>query len=276
MKFDSYFLSQADGVDTAISFSGDNYDTFFGEASSCGATVTGTRGLGGDGVEPFFDLTNHDVQTTEVSYNYSVKIISPFNKGLQVRKWVQNVKFYTYASIRSSLLEDFKDLIHEEEFCTCFGFIQPGHGAKGRQVVIERDEDLPSMYDVHKGRKQILLWIKVKRKHPSRDIPDKTAKKPCGETGSNYQGHLKHLTVVEQIVADLEEQHKDMYTPEQIRAWAHMIHMKKHSSYNEPPLKPFFKNGKSKQILVPPPTSTLSPAKMAWPSREGSYYSVRI
>ena len=32
-----------------------------------------------------------------------------------------------------------------------------------------------------------------------------------------------------------------MYTAEQIRAWAHMLQMKKHDSYEEAPKKPFFK-----------------------------------
>ena len=40
---------------------------------------------------------------------------------------------------------------------------------------------------------------------------------------------------------ELSDQHGDVYTTEQIRAWAHMLQMKKHDSYEEPPKKPFFK-----------------------------------
>ena len=48
---------------------------------------------------------------------------------------------------------------------------------------------------------------------------------------------------VEEIVEKLSGKH-DSYTPEQLRAWAHMIHLKKHASYDAPPNKPFFRSKK--------------------------------
>ena len=52
------------------------------------------------------------------------------------------------------------------------------------------------------------------------------------------------MSELEVIVDDLSERHGDAYTTEQIRAWAHMLQMKKHNSYQEPPKKPFFKTAK--------------------------------
>ena len=44
------------------------------------------------------------------------------------------------------------------------------------------------------------------------------------------------------MVDELEEKHESgKFSPEQIRAWAHMLHLKKHASYEEPPDKPFFR-----------------------------------
>ena len=47
------------------------------------------------------------------------------------------------------------------------------------------------------------------------------------------------MNEVKEIVEKLSGNH-DSFTPEQLRAWAHMIHLKKHSSYDTPPNKPFF------------------------------------
>ena len=45
---------------------------------------------------------------------------------------------------------------------------------------------------------------------------------------------------------ELEERHgtSKKYSPEQFRAWAHMLQLKKHDSYDMPPNKPFFKSRK--------------------------------
>ena len=39
------------------------------------------------------------------------------------------------------------------------GYIEPGHGTKGRKIPLENADDLVVMYKVHKGRKQITLMI---------------------------------------------------------------------------------------------------------------------
>ena len=44
---------------------------------------------------------------------------------------------------------------------------------------------------------------------------------------------------VDAIVQKLREKHQDRFTPPQINTWAHCIQMKTHSSYDEPPDKPF-------------------------------------
>ena len=48
------------------------------------------------------------------------------------------------------------------------------------------------------------------------------------------------MSEVEVILEDLKEKHKTKYSAKQLHAWAHMIHMKKHDSYEYPPDKPFF------------------------------------
>ena len=66
------------------------------------------------------------------------------------------------------------------------------------------------------------------------------------------------MSEVQEIVHGLENKHDDSYTPEQLRAWGHMIQPKKHDSYEVPPSKRFFK---TKKADTTPPSVTLSPGK---------------
>ena len=132
------------------------------------------------------------------------------------------------------------------------GYIIPGHGLKGKQKSLITSEDISGMYDDYKG-KQIRLWIKrqqaKKRSSPNPDIP------PSNKRRTNYDSHLSKMSEVEMIIEDLKEKHSTKYTPEQLNVWAHMIHTKKHESYDYPPDKPFF--GKSRK----PSSECLSPGK---------------
>ena len=47
------------------------------------------------------------------------------------------------------------------------GFIEPGHGAKGKQQWIVDDDDFCDMYKTYKGKKDITLWVYLgTRKRP--------------------------------------------------------------------------------------------------------------
>ena len=46
---------------------------------------------------------------------------------------------------------------------------------------------------------------------------------------------------MDEIEDKVRSRDEGKYTEEQIRMWAHLIHMKKHTSYDEPPNKRFWK-----------------------------------
>ena len=130
-------------------------------------------------------------------------------------------------------------------------YIQRGHGMRGKQFSITNDQDLLNMYSEYHGRKEIALWMKkckarsaqsksaAEKQNTSTDQEVCSAKQKDG--GSRYQGHLANITEAETIVKDLEACHSEnMYSAEQFRVWAHMIQMNKHTSYSDPPDKPFF------------------------------------
>ena len=97
------------------------------------------------------------------------------------------------------------------------------------------------MYEKYKKRKQVVLWLKNVSKKRSKS-PDGGGP-PLKQGRSRYDDHLKKMNEVEEIVEKLSGNH-DSFTPKQLRAWAHMIHLKKHSSYDTPPNMPFFRSKK--------------------------------
>ncbi len=207
------------------------------------------------------DLTASEGTTV----NHCVKVISHNSRdGIQIHKWEsRNSMFYDVDILKAGLSVDFQHYVLNDDFQ--FGFIAPGHGSRGRQVPLKSNSDLENMYDEHKNRREVVLWLKVvkgPRKRPLSNSAliniDSKTKKPNLEQGSgrgsNYQGHLKHFSYIQCIVDKLEKMHAGDYSPEQLRAWAHMIDMKKHSSYDTQPQKPFFKRAVSatKQLSISP------------------------
>ena len=55
---------------------------------------------------------------------------------------------------------------------------------------------------------------------------------------------------LQEIVDELEKLHNNKYTTEQLRAWGHMMMMKKHDWYEHPPDKPFSNNVKKSKLQV--------------------------
>lgn len=175
-----------------------------------------------------------------------MKVINPKNAGGHcVESWSAE-EFLCVDDIKSRLCEEFSDYILESSIQ--FGYIVPGHGLKGKQVVIGTNDDLAMMYNCYNGKRCVMLWVKCVKERPLKrpisssggsngtesDIP-KTKR-----TSPGYMSHMKNMAEVEEILETLTQKHEDNYTPEQLRAWAHMIQMKKHSSYDTAPSKPFF------------------------------------
>ena len=213
---------------------------------------------------------------TNPATKFCIKFINPHNKGgFVVDKWDVDCKYDSADDMKSDLQQKVEDLGYistQDDFN--FGFVIPGHGVKGKQQSIVLDEDVEEMYRQYRGRKEIVLWVKMitapQKKQKSgttcrkrlsmpgddsdEELPSKRAKgsesTSSHKCGSNYGKHLKKMTEVDSIVEDLKTLHDESrkYSPEQIRVWAHMLEMGKHDSYNSPPAKPFFKSAKSKCV----------------------------
>ena len=147
-----------------------------------------------------------------------------------------------------------------------YGYIGPGHGARGKKVWIYNDDDVAAMYETHSGNRTIRLWCYT---HAcTRKICTGKSK---ASSGSKFEQHSEKLSDVDEICAKLSEKHKGEYSKDQLRAWAHMINMGKYESYDEAPDKPFWKGRKRQRSddQVPSNSSSKRPASfVASPSKK--------
>ena len=175
--------------------------------------------------------------------SYSIKIV-PKKKAEYVIQKLYSItkKFDSIEELKQAVDEACQEKISLESF----GYIEPGHGARGKQRWLTCTDDLNDLYSVYDGKKEILLWCYTsdqapkKRAHSPDVDGDDDARKRTKST--RYDKFMDKMTEVEAIEADLREKHADgPYTEPQLRSWAHLIQMKKHNSYDTPPNKGFWK-----------------------------------
>ena len=95
--------------------------------------------------------------------------------------------------------------------------------------------------------KRRLQLVQGKR---DQDLP--SADSDMKEGSSKYQAHSsKKMASVDGIYDELQAKHNGKSSPEQLRVQSHSLEMGKHGSYDEPPDKPFSREG------VPVPTTQL-------------------
>ena len=107
------------------------------------------------------------------------------------------------------------------------------------------DEHVADMYTVYEGKKEILLWCYAQESAKRPRTPDDTDEGSSSQKRSRYNKQIDKIREVEEIEDDLRSKHEGKFTEEQIRMWAHLIQMNKHTSYEEPPNKKFWKTSAS-------------------------------
>lgn len=129
-----------------------------------------------------------------------------------MEKWRNAKKFDSALEFEEMLKKRFPQLKGD----VTFGYIEPGHGLKGRQHWITDDDELRSMYKLYSGKKEIIIWCYLtdheERKHHHKQEP---TSKRSGCVIKNEQA----LEDVKVLVVQLRSKHGNNYTPEQFNAW---------------------------------------------------------
>lgn len=191
------------------------------------------------------------------AFEYSLKMVNPscmrdFKtvdiRGQKLCSSLDELKEFIMSRLPSGI-GDVPDLEAVD-----MGFVEPGHGGKGRKVWLFNDDDLHNMYKTHQKKKRILLWCyteKAASSHASRSTgPEKKGKgdnEGISKGGSSYNSQLQKQEAVDKIFSQLKDKHSGKYKPEQLRTWAHMYHLGTHDSLECPPDKPFFRGNLRKR-----------------------------
>ena len=185
-------------------------------------------------------------------YKYKLKVTNRQKKSqFNIKSLGNKEQFFT--------IDDLKVYVNEavENFDGAIGYIEPGHGTKGKMVYLSDDEDLYEMYVVHKRKPDVLLWCygSVKESSALTDGEVVSRKRSANQTESECptskrtQSIFNALSTVESIIVKLREKHgKSRFSVEKLNCWAHMINSGKWSSYDDPPNLPFFKEKECRKV----------------------------
>lgn len=208
---------------------------------------------------PVVDLTRSATVSTLSSqkakaYSYSLKIVNRKKKAeFVVQTLRMNDQFALLDNLKAKLKDECGDKVAAE--IDQLGYIEPGHGLRGKQRWLNSDEDLEEMYVKFRG-KEITLWCfgkdETSKKRPH--SPDKENQSEKVPRSGRYDEYTRKMTEVEDIELKLWEKHDGQYTEEQLRAWAHLVQLKKHTSLDVPPDKPFWR-GRKRMRTDPAPTT---------------------
>lgn len=149
--------------------------------------------------------------------------------------------------MKTQIVQDCESKVPEKP--TQLGFIEPGHGLRGKQRWINTENDLKQMYE---GKHETILWCfltlppQATRQCVKRPREGDTASAQNKPKGSRYEQHVDKMMQVKQIEEQLQEKHSGQFTPEQIRAWAHYNQSGKYDSLEVYPNLPFWRDAAKK------------------------------
>ena len=182
-----------------------------------------------------------------------MKLMNPAKRSdFTVQKLPRDCKFVSVAELKSHILETFQDQLPAK--LSTLGYIEPGHGLRGKQRWLVKDSDLEEMYKVCTGKGEIIFWT-VCRQASGADaerVSESQSKGTKPDSGhkkaTKYEAHAERVSETQLKAQELEDKHGKLYTKEQYIAWANLIEMGRHESLEEPPEKRFFHKRSSSAI----------------------------
>jgi len=144
-------------------------------------------------------------------YNYSIKIVNPLR-----RKEFQNIDLgrgKVYQSIKSmqlfisealpNTLDVFKPDLESVEM----GYVEPGHGMKGKKVWLYTDGDVKKMYEHYSGKPSICLWCYTccvkKKDQPTTSTKESSSPAATLSNEMSYRRSMKGPIVLNNCVPGL-------------------------------------------------------------------------
>lgn len=195
-------------------------------------------------------------------YSYSVKLVNRSKKSeYRIHNIRDGVKFTDMENLQGFIRTRFKEFTGCDELC--IGYVEPGHGWKGKQMWLNSDEDIKDLYVVCSKARHILLWCYLpteKKRKRKLEFSEEKENKRARCLSSNRS----KIDETNDTFQDLITKHNHKYTPEQLHAWAEMVQMKKHSSLEVPPKMPFFRSRHQEPRAQEKVTTAVSSSGSSW------------
>ena len=196
------------------------------------------------------DVQCLEPEATMMTYSFRIMIVNPNKKKEFVMAKAQKscANVLGFDEIKKVILASFPPDIPQP--CADkleFGYIEPGHGLRGKKEWILDDDDMEELLK-SKKKKEFTLWCYSQAHSGSKCDSKRGSKRSRSRSpitkprSSRYDAHVNKMAKVDEIYKKIHEAHGNLYTPEQKRAWAHMIELGKHDSISQPPKKRFFQS----------------------------------
>lgn len=193
-------------------------------------------------------MENSDIENEhQPAFAYSVKVVNPLRmKEFHTIDLGTGKVYKKIVSLREFISKNLPNIPDFDMQNVELGYIEPGHGMKGKKVWLYTDGDVQNMYERYQGKPSIRLWCYTCKANTKTSGKD-SSKTETAKSGLKQHEENSKRSEIDDIYEQLQEKHKGKYKPEQLRAWSHMIRLKTHDSLNEPPDKPFFR-GRKRQV----------------------------
>ena len=169
-----------------------------------------------------------------------MKVVNPLGKGGYEYVSLESHAIYVeVADLKKDILSGCEQYLEPGKDLQ-FGYVDPGHGKRGKQIAVVLDSDLQDMYKRYEKKTDILLYMKHTRKRPRAAEVSESTGPGRKASRSNYDTQAQKMADIDEICDKLVMKHGEKYTKEQTRAWAVLIQMGRHDSYDSPPNKHFF------------------------------------
>ncbi len=125
---------------------------------------------------------------------YSVKIMNPSKKSMFQTVRLQSQPKYCKTLVElkefvtTALPQSLDNIPSVEEL----GYVEPGHGAKGKRCWLHTDADLKEMYEQHKRKKEVLLWCYSEKLESKK--AESVESGPKVARASVYNNHTKKMS----------------------------------------------------------------------------------
>ena len=103
------------------------------------------------------------------NYCYSIKLVNPAKKSeYRVHNVRDCSKFVNMEQLEGFVKSTFKEYQNYDSVL-CMGYVEPGHGWKGKQQWVNSDNDVVELYRTYQEKtKDILLWCHLPSTQKSR------------------------------------------------------------------------------------------------------------